>query len=191
MAEIDDTGEERPTLDRRSALKKGALAAGIVAWTTPTVLALTPGSSSAQARVTGCYPAVGLKFVTTGSACGSYPTPPNPVNGNGCCSNKTYFVQVASASCGGTCAGTVTTNILSVSPQKFAQGGNVACPRVINIENCSSGTDTQVTVTYTATCPDGVKYQCTTKYDVECLSENTGGVAATATLVSTSCAVVP
>ena len=44
-----DVEHEQPTgVDRRAALKKAAIAAGAVAWATPTIQALTPGVAAAQ-----------------------------------------------------------------------------------------------------------------------------------------------
>lgn len=190
MVENQDDGVSRSTMDRRSALKKGALAAGIVAWTTPTVVALTPGSASAA--LTGCFPSVAWEFVTTGSSCLCYTTANgNPGPGNSCCSNKTYFVrQKGAASCGGTCPGTVTATLISASPSATAGGGAI-CPAVVDLASCG-GTTSLVTLVYRTSCPDGVKYQCTSLYNVDCVSDNQGCFVVGATLSgSPSCVVVP
>ena len=57
-------------LDRRSALKKAALAAGVVAWTTPVVQAVTARPVHA-ATVTNCAPVLTLAYIYFGPLTGA------------------------------------------------------------------------------------------------------------------------
>ena len=56
------------TTDRRDALKKAAIAAGVAAWTTPVVQVLSSGTAHAQ-TVTGCSPVVTITLQATGATC--------------------------------------------------------------------------------------------------------------------------
>ena len=68
---IDDNATSTPssTVDRRAALKKAAVAAGVVAWTTPVVQVLSTGTAHAQG-VTACSPVLKVSLLKTGSTCG-------------------------------------------------------------------------------------------------------------------------
>ena len=73
MTDLDTLEPDTTGFDRRAALKKAALAAGVVAWTTPVVQAVLPGvASAAGASCTGCGFTGGLSF--TGPSCGCLPT---------------------------------------------------------------------------------------------------------------------
>ena len=75
LREQDGVMDESPTpssgVDRREALKKAAVAAGVVAWTTPVVQVLSPGI--AHAAVTGCNPVIVMSLQKTGPNCGCSP----------------------------------------------------------------------------------------------------------------------
>ncbi len=83
--------------DRRTALKKAAIAAGVVAWTTPAVQAVTARTASAQ-TVTGCKVDVIVTLRDTGKSCECVPAPPS------CCSEATFFAT-ARVECGPMCGG--------------------------------------------------------------------------------------
>ena len=72
---IDDNATSTPssTVDRRAALKKAALAAGVVAWTTPVVQVLSTGTAHAQG-VTACSPVLKVSLLETGSGCACVPS---------------------------------------------------------------------------------------------------------------------
>ena len=53
LMSANDTPTISTAVDRREALKKAAVAAGVVAWTTPAVQVLSGGTAHAQ-TVTGC-----------------------------------------------------------------------------------------------------------------------------------------
>ena len=60
-----DTDLPAGATDRRTALKKAAAAAGVVAWTTPAVQVLSSGTAHAQ-TVTGCAPMLTVLLRETG-----------------------------------------------------------------------------------------------------------------------------
>ncbi len=60
-----DTDLPGGATDRRTALKKAAAAAGVVAWTTPAVQVLSSGTAHAQ-TVTGCTPMITVTLQETG-----------------------------------------------------------------------------------------------------------------------------
>ena len=64
---VDDTTTEEVSTgtDRRTALKKAAIAAGVVAWATPAVQAVTARPVHAQG-VTGCSPVISVTASTPG-----------------------------------------------------------------------------------------------------------------------------
>ena len=85
-----DTDLPAGATDRRTALKKAAAAAGVVAWTTPAVQVLSSGTAHAQ-TVTGCIPMLTVTLAETGSMTASataYRFSPK------CCSNNTSFPTV-------------------------------------------------------------------------------------------------
>ena len=61
-----DTDLAAGATDRRTALKKAAAAAGVVAWTTPAVQVLSSGTAHAQ-TVTGCRPMLTVSLAETGT----------------------------------------------------------------------------------------------------------------------------
>ena len=83
--------------DRRTALKKAAIAAGVVAWTTPAVQAVTSRPAHAQ-TVTGCKVEVIVTLKDTGKSCECVPAPPS------CCNEATFFAT-ARVFCGPLCGG--------------------------------------------------------------------------------------
>ena len=102
MTDLDTLEPDTAGFDRRAALKKAALAAGVVAWTTPVVQAVLPGvASAAGASCTGCGFTGGLSF--TGPSCSCLPTVCSS-----CCDAQTVL---AVATCGptGNC-GTMTVS---------------------------------------------------------------------------------
>jgi hypothetical protein len=80
-------------------LKKAALAAGVVAWTTPVVQVVSSRTAHAQ-TITGCSPVATITVRATGENCECAPGPPNQ-----CCSATTWLVDSLTVNCGPTCAG--------------------------------------------------------------------------------------
>ena len=71
---MDDLDVENTAgIDRRSALKRAAVAAGVVAWTTPAVVALTPKVAGAANGTTGCAAVLTVTTQSTGANCGCVP----------------------------------------------------------------------------------------------------------------------
>ena len=94
--------------DRRTALKKAAIAAGVVAWTTPAVQAVTARPAFAQ-TVTACAPAFcRIQAFLTGPNCKQCPEVPALPS---CCSGNTYFLQLK-ATCGASCPGDATVAVI-------------------------------------------------------------------------------
>ena len=160
----NDTPTPASALDRRAALKKAATAAGIVAWATPTVQALTPGVARAQ-TITNCNPSGNGFFVllTTGGECTRWNATMDPDVATNCCSKHTYFgaasgVEVTcGAACPGETIGTVTS-ITATEHKACADPPPVYPQGFPDLTNC--GTDT-VTVKGSVTCPDGTMWNCT------------------------------
>ncbi len=102
---IEDNVTSTPssTVHRRAALKKAALAAGVVAWTTPVVQVLTTGTANAQG-VTACSPVLKVTLLETGSGCACVPAlEETPLVS--CCSGNTVFASFAASTCGSACPG--------------------------------------------------------------------------------------
>ncbi len=91
--------DQSGAIDRRAALKKAAVAAGVAAWTTPVVQVVSSGTAHAQ-TVTGCSPVVTITLQATGPTCACAPGV-----SVACCSDNTYVVDSLSLECGPTCAG--------------------------------------------------------------------------------------
>ena len=89
------------TIDRRSALKKAAVAAGVAAWTTPVVQVVSPGTAHAQ-TVTGCSPVVTITLSRPERAASACPCPTCPQLLQ---SDTVYWVQGLTVDCGPTCRG--------------------------------------------------------------------------------------
>ncbi len=154
----DETTNPEPTsssVDRRAALKKAALAAGVVAWATPTVQALTPGVAAAQSRVTNCFPNLSFNLILTESNCSGVPgSPPK------CCSNLTYFLAIGGG-CGASCTTTKGPAATIISAKRGGIVLTERCPGFLDLNNCSSGGSVQAVISATITCGDGVTYTCT------------------------------
>lgn len=92
-------------VDRRSALKKAAIAAGAAAWASPVVQSI--GANAALAAITNCKP-TGASFtlVASGASCKALCLAHNidPCI-TSCCNNHTYYISVTNASCGAGCGG--------------------------------------------------------------------------------------
>ncbi len=152
-----------PGTDRRTALKKAAIAAGVVAWTTPAVQAVTARAVHAQG-VTGCTPTLTLGAVTqkTGPFCECAP------DFKSCCSDNTVFIdpEGVGATCGATCPGTPTVEVTDI----IGDGVKPGCKALGFIELICPGGKDQVTVVATVTCPDGVVFTDVTQvFTVVCL----------------------
>ena len=99
-------------IDRRDALKKAALAAGVVAWTTPVVQVVSSGTAYAQ-TVTGCCPVVSITLIQTGSNCGACPCPTS--RRVAATVSTLYWVQGLTVDCGPTCQGPAVVDARSSS----------------------------------------------------------------------------
>jgi hypothetical protein len=132
--------------DRRTALKKAAIAAGVVAWTTPAVQAVTARPAHAQ-QVTNCVPVLTAKAQLTGAGCKCTPSAPPQ-----CCDDNTFFIQVF-ASCGAGCPGTPAIVVSSITGAGLKPG----CPiEAFQRLNCLGSPPTaQVQIKATVTCPNG------------------------------------
>jgi hypothetical protein len=137
------------TVDRREALKKAALAAGVAAWTTPVVQVVSPGTALAQ-TVTGCSPAVTITLIATGPTCACVPVPVE----SACCNNNTFWVASLDVDCGPTCPGPATV------------AGELEFPGVPRAQDCPDriaefpcATTATFRATFPVTCPDGQTYQ--------------------------------
>lgn len=146
---------ESSTVDRREALKKAAIAAGVGVWAAPVIQTVIPGIASAA--VTNCHPVGSLVLVSTGPS------------GSGC-NNHTFYIQASGTfGCGSSCPGAATVVVTSVTGGTFAddcQATRGSAFRVIDLGTCSSGTSAPVTINFTVTCADGVVHSCsqTTTY---------------------------
>ena len=153
----NDTPTSSSAIDRREALKKAAAAAGVVAWATPTVQALTPGVASAQG-VTNCRPVTDITFLFTGSTCECTDgelTDPN------CCSNHTFLVDgVGAGTCGENC-GAVVSDFEPTSKVK-----NCDARLVLDTGECK-GTATG-SLAGTVECEDGTTWDCTISVTLPC-----------------------
>ena len=98
---VAQSQDESGTVDRRAALKKAAVAAGVMAWTTPVVQLVSSGTAHAQ-TVTGCSPVATITVRATGENC---ECAPRPSPGNDCCSATTWLVESVTVNCGPTCIG--------------------------------------------------------------------------------------
>lgn len=157
-------------LDRRAALKKAAIAAGVVAWTTPTVQALTPAVASAQSGVTNCFPAVTFKLIFTEGTCKVY-NASHPKISPSCCNNHTFFAAFDARSCGKGCTVTGSTEPAITAAPKIVscEGASFA-----DLTNCSGSAS--VSVQSTITCLDGATYNCTYTANFDCSGgAGTGG----------------
>jgi hypothetical protein len=155
-------------VDRRAALKKAAAAAGIVAWATPTVQALTPGIASAQG-VTNCFPTGDFGIVFTGASCACINQRLGVVFGQAaCCSNHTYFAAAGTVSCGAACGSGANVTNVSFPGATFQDCNDAAQGSLPPPYNASGFPDTgncagttQITITANITCNDGVTRLCT------------------------------
>jgi len=144
--------------DRRTALKKAAIAAGVVAWTTPAVQAVTARPAFAQ-TVTACKAAVlSIKAILTGPNCKACPDVPAIPS---CCSGNTYFLSVIDATCGPTCPGAIVGDIEIVGGTK---PGNCNVDRFLD-DACKTAT---VTIKANIKCGDGVTYTVTNTVPITC-----------------------
>jgi hypothetical protein len=188
MSEDTGTGSE-PTrsldgsgaTDRRAALKKAALAAGVVAWTTPVVQVISTGTAHAQ-TVTGCRPTVLLQgTIDTGPNCGCVPPgfQPSSAHDPQCCDQSTVVPRI-SATCGPTCPGTATVNSYSVTAG--------ASPPCNVLPRCDVGVPSvTITIRATITCADGVARTVTQTVTMSCLvgrSQCFGDPAGAATAIT-------
>ncbi len=146
----DRSGDQSITIDRRSALKKAAVAAGVGAWTTPLVQVVSPGTAHAQ-TVTGCSPVITITLRSTGPDCDCVPGGVSP----SCCNDNTYFVQSLDVECGPTCAGPA----VRVGPFEFPGlvPAPAECPDEIAEFPCQAARATFRT-TFPVRCPDGETY---------------------------------
>lgn len=136
------------SIDRRGALKKAALAAGVVAWTTPVVEVVSSGTAHAQ-TVSGCSPVITITLRATGADCDCV-----PVVSPSCCNDNTYFVESLDVDCGPTCAGPAAR----VGPFAFPGVPRPAdCPDGVAEFPCAAGRATFRTV-FPVRCPDGETY---------------------------------
>ena len=145
ITSADDSG----SLDRRAALKKAALATGVVAWTTPVVQLVSSGTAHAQS-VTGCSPIVTITLQATGATCRCAPS----VSVD-CCSNNTYVVGSVSVDCGPTCAGRAEVAGVIEFP---GLDKPLDCLDEVYVFPCSGGITTPFAVRVPVRCPDGGIY---------------------------------
>jgi hypothetical protein len=156
--------------DRRTALKKAAIAAGVVAWTTPAVQAVTARPAHAQQTlITNCVPVLTAQATNTGPTCECVTAP-----SKSCCSENTYFIMVT-ATCGATCPGKagVTVTAISGPPKPGCKDGIFFRDLV-----CAAGR-AQITITGSVTCPDGKVFPVNSVVDATCIECVLPGLAAT------------
>ncbi len=161
----DNTGSaEGAGTDRRTALKRAAVAAGVVAWTTPVVIAATPGIAHAGTRSTNCRPTASFDLVLTESNCSGVPADQGKIP-PACCSNLTYFLVVSDVDCGARCdevgKPVVTIGVLSRNGVPLVQ----RCPGFFDLANCNSQGTIDGSITIVQQCGDGITYTCT--FDVD------------------------
>ena len=173
-----DTDLPAGATDRRTALKRAAAAAGVVAWTTPAVQVLSGGTAHAQ-TVTGCRPVITVMLKETGEGnmggvCECVPDLPAR-----CCSNNTSFPTVT-ADCGTTCGGdgTIVGDITLLSPSSSSSA--MSRPDVSVFLSCNN-IPAGLTVTATVKCADGsTPTASVTGSDITCIPCLTPGLAAPA-----------
>ena len=151
-----------PTIDRRSALKKAAVAAGVTAWVTPAVLAVT--ESNAGAAITNCAGRSDMVLIHAAANCSNVGVPPN------CCDNQGYFfvLGTANGTCGASCGGAsgatnevVTLNGCATGHSPCNYAARCAQFPYIDRTNCNGAPLTvYLKVTTAVTCPDGKRYTC-------------------------------
>ena len=159
VADSARSQDESGTVGRRDALKKAALATGVVAWTTPVVQVVSAGTAHAQ-TVTGCSPFVTITVQATGPTCACAPGV-----GTECCSDNSYVVGSLTVTCGVTCAG----------PAEVA--GLIEFDEVGKPDGCSddvfffpcSGTRATFAARFPVRCPDGAIYLFDGTVTAECL----------------------
>lgn len=153
----DDTNDTPIVTDRRTALKKAAVAAGVVAWTTPAVQAVTARPAHAQ-TVTGCRPVLSATASKTGPTCECAAGADKK-----CCSDNTVFVDVT-ATCGALCPGKATVTVITID----GLGPKSPCTDVrFQDLTCPGGTE-EVTIKASVKCPDGVTQVVTQTLTVTC-----------------------
>jgi hypothetical protein len=166
------TNPSKSALDRRAALKKAAAAAGIVAWTTPTVQVLTP--RVAGATVTNCEPLLSFSGALTGPACQAYNAafPEAPVDA-ACCTSSTGFVDFAVVNCGPTCELAQATVVLVTSTNPELPAGCDPPPPVYpeGFPDCAQ--PNVISITTAIVCGDGSQWTCT--HQVDCTGTVLGG----------------
>lgn|GEM_PF-5980680 len=188
-------------IDRRSALKKAALAAGVTAWVAPAVIAATPRHASA-AGVTNCYPDPVFRLIATGGNCADYNAMAGTNYPPSCCEGHSYGLALAttSVSCGSSCGGVYTgAAVDSVMIEACTSGTGAdcmlpkqtGCPDFVQPGNCGSGPGTTVSLSIRTyiTCGDGVKWNClwTVGFDLTSCPSSASETSHT----KVSCVVVP
>jgi len=167
-------------LDRRSALKKAALAAGVVAWTTPVVQAVTARPVHA-AGATNCAPVAEVTSILLGTngICTNNPVPGNP------CYGQTSFLlfDPRIISCGPLCA-VSTWQITNVGGANVCNSDGAfvyfrtlspACPPTVPGANTAT---TILPISANVTCADGSIQNGTFDVVIPCSCIPPGGVAA-------------
>ena len=139
-------------VDRRAALKKAAIAAGVVAWSTPVVQAVTARPVHA-ATITGCAPVFTVESFLFGPRCECVVPSPGP---DSPCCGENYVILPLVPNCGPTCPGTPVVNNLAVEGSGPA-GCLVSGDAVVRALPCTDGTS-QVTITADIACPGGINY---------------------------------
>lgn len=164
MTDVLDEAESSG-IDRRSALKKAALAAGAAAWASPVIQSL--GADAASAAVTNCRVTVNFRMNETLSNCDALCTdlgnPPGCAAN--CCKGHTYFANVDAidVSCGAGCPGTpVITSRFNITAIISGLGTLVSCNgvNIIDFGNCNSAGSTRVRIEGSVRCADGKTYSC-------------------------------
>ena len=151
--------DESGTIGRRDALKKAALAAGVVAWTTPVVQVVSAGTAHAQS-VTGCSPFVTITVQATGPTCACAPGVDVE-----CCSDNSYLVDSVTVTCGVTCAGQAEV----AGPIEFDDVGKPdGCTDDVFFFPCS-GNRATFAARFPVRCPDGAIYLFVGTVTAECL----------------------
>jgi hypothetical protein len=154
--------DQSGAIDRRDALKKAALAAGVAAWTTPVVQVVSSGTAHAQ-TVTGCSPVVTITVQATGPICQCAPDV-----SSACCNDNSYVVGSLSLDCGPTCAGPAQVAGLIEYPDTGKPEG---CQDEVFFFPCV-GTLASFRARIPIRCPDGQIYLFEGTVTAECLPCN-------------------
>jgi hypothetical protein len=179
-ARFRDVTTDGPTMDgsatgvdRRTALKKAAIAAGVVAWTTPAVQAVTARPVHAQ-TVTGCAPALSATAKLTGPGCKCVTGEESQFSQ--CCDDNTFFFQVR-ADCGALCGGSnLPVDLVGIS----GAGPKPGCPLAAfeRLDCLGSPPTATVTIEAKVKCADKV-WTVTQAVTVACAPCPTATLAAT------------